>query len=250
VDVRLFGTEAEAAESMRRGTRRLIMLAVPSGVRSIAGRLPVSAKLAMSRHPYPDTAAELDDCVACAADVVISEAGGPAWDEAGFGRLVEAARERLAVSTAQVLDAAAGVLAAAHEAETALLANAAGPAAALEDMRAQYAALIYPGFIAETGLARLPDLARYLKGITRRLEKITDSPARDAERMAAVFRVAQAYQETLRELPEPARHDPGVTAVRWMIEELRVSLFAQALGVRGTVSEKRIYTALDRLADR
>jgi ATP-dependent RNA helicase HrpA len=247
VDVRLFGTEDEAAESMRRGTRRLIMLAVPSGVRSIAGRLPVSAKLAMSRHPYPDTAAELDDCVACAADQVISEAGGPAWDEAGFGRLVEKARERLAVSTARVLDVAADVLAAAHEAETALLANAAGPAAALEDMRAQYAALIYPGFIAQTGLARLPDLTRYLKGITRRLEKIADSPARDAERMAAVHRVMQAYQEALIELPETARHGPGATAVRWMIEELRVSLFAQTLGVQGTVSEKRIYTALDRL---
>jgi ATP-dependent helicase HrpA len=247
VDVRLFGTEAEAAESMRRGTRRLVMLAVPSGVRSIAGRLPVGAKLAMSRHPYPSAAAELDDCVACAADQVIDEAGGPAWDEAGFERLVEAARERLAVSTARVLDVVADVLTAAHEAEIAL-GNAGGPAA--QDMRAQYAALIYPGFIAETGLARLPDLVRYLKGITRRLEKMAESPARDAERMAAVHRAAQAYQETLRELPEPARHDPDVAAVRWMIEELRVSLFAQSLGTRGPVSEKRIYIALDRLADR
>jgi ATP-dependent helicase HrpA len=250
VDVRLFGTEEEAADSMLRGTRRLAMLAVPSGVRSIAGRLPVGAKLAMSRHPYPSAAAELDDCVACAADQVISEAGGPAWDEAGFDRLVEAARERLAVNTARVLDVVADVLTAAHEAEIALLANANGPAAALEDMRAQYAALIYPGFIAETGLARLPDVARYLKGITRRLEKMSESPARDAERMAAVHRAAQAYRETLTELPEAARHDPGVAAVRWMIEELRVSLFAQSLGTRGAVSEKRIYTALDRLADR
>jgi ATP-dependent helicase HrpA len=219
-------------------------------VRSIAGRLPVGAKLAMSRHPYPSAAAELDDCVACAADQVISEAGGPAWDAAGFERLVETARERLAVETARVLDVVADVLTAAHEAELTLPANAGGPAAALEDMRAQYAALIYPGFISETGLARLPDLVRYLNGITRRLEKIPESPARDAERMAAVHRAAQAYREALTELPESARHGPGVAAVRWMIEELRVSLFAQSLGTRGPVSEKRIYTALDRLADR
>jgi ATP-dependent helicase HrpA len=248
-DVRLFGTEAEAAASMLRGTRRLVMLAVPSGVRSIAGRLPVSAKLAMSRHPYSSAAAELDDCVACAADQVITDAGGPAWDAAGFERLVEAAREQLAVNTARVLDVTADVLSAAHEAEIALLANTGAPAAALEDMRAQYAALIYPGFIAETGLARLPDLVRYLKGIARRLEKMHESPARDAERMATVHRVADAYRETLLSLPEAARHDADVTAVRWMIEELRVSLFAQTLGTHGPVSEKRIYTALDRLTD-
>jgi ATP-dependent helicase HrpA len=250
VDVRLFGTEAEAVRSMRRGTRRLVMLQVPSGVRSIAGRLPVAAKLAMSRHPYPSAAAELDDCVACAADQVISDAGGPAWDEAGFRRLVEAARDRLAVDTARVLDVTADVLGAAHEAEIALLTNAGGPPAALEDMRAQYAALIHPGFIAETGLPRLPHLVRYLKGIARRIEKIPESTARDAERMATVHRVTQAYQETLLSLPEPARHHDDVAAVRWMIEELRVSLFAQTLGTQGPVSEKRIYTALDRLTDR
>ncbi|HEY1917227.1 MAG TPA: ATP-dependent RNA helicase HrpA [Streptosporangiaceae bacterium] len=248
-DVRLFGTEAEAVESMRRGTRRLVMLQVPSGVRSIAGRLPVAAKLAMSRHPYPNAAAELDDCVACAADQVISDAGGPAWDEAGFRRLVEAARERLAVDTARVLDVVADVLGAAHEAEIALLTNAGGPPVALEDMRAQYATLIHPGFITETGLTRLPQLVRYLKGIARRIEKIPESIARDAERMATVHRVAAAYEETLLSLPPAARHRDDVAAVPWMIEELRVSLFAQTLGTQGPVSEKRIYTALDRLTD-
>ncbi len=73
---------------MRRGTRRLLLLQVPSGVRAVASRLPVSAKLAMSRHPYPSTGALLDDCAACAADQVIADAGGPAWDAAGFARLL------------------------------------------------------------------------------------------------------------------------------------------------------------------
>ncbi len=76
VDIRLFDTEAEANGAMRLGTRRLLLLAVPSGVRSIAGRLPVNAKMAMSRHPYPSATALLDDCVACAADQVIADAGG------------------------------------------------------------------------------------------------------------------------------------------------------------------------------
>jgi ATP-dependent helicase HrpA len=246
VDVRLFPTEAEAGDAMRRGTRRLLLLRVPSGVRSIAGRLPPQAKLALSSHPYPSASALLDDCAACAADFVIAESGGPAWDAAGFARLVEAARSSLAVSTAEVVEVVARVLAEAHEVRT-RLERAGGPAAAVEDMRAQFSALIYPGFIAETGLRRLPDLVRYLKAIIRRLDKMAESAARDAERMASVHRVTGAYQQALRELGEPARSGDDAAAIRWMIEELRVSLFAQTLGTPGPVSEKRIRAALDRL---
>ena len=107
VDVRLFPTEAEASDAMRRGTRRLLLLQVPSGVRSIAGRLPPQAKLALSSHPYPSASALLDDCAACAADAVIGESGGPAWDAAGFARLVDAARSSLAVTTAEVVEVVA-----------------------------------------------------------------------------------------------------------------------------------------------
>ena len=91
VDVRLFETEAEAAESMRLGTRRLILIGVPAGARSVASRLPARAKLTMSRHPYPSADALLADCAACAADQVIADAGGPAWDADGFARLLAAA---------------------------------------------------------------------------------------------------------------------------------------------------------------
>ena len=117
VDIRLFETEAEAAAAMRLGTRRLLLIAVPSGVRAVASRLPVNAKLAMSRSPYPNAAALLDDCAACAADQVIDEAGGPAWDAEGFAQLLEAARSRLAMRAVGVVGAVARVLAEAHEAE-------------------------------------------------------------------------------------------------------------------------------------
>jgi ATP-dependent RNA helicase HrpA len=247
VDVRLFPTEAEASDAIRRGTRRLLLLRIPSGVRSIAGRLPPRAKLALSSHPYPSAIALLDDCAACAADFVIAESGGPAWDAAGFARLVDAARSSLAVTTADVVEVVARVLAEAHEVRT-RLGRAGGPPAALEDMRAQFSALIYPGFIAETGVRRLPDLVRYLKAITRRLDKMAESAARDTERMAVVHRVTDAYQQALHELAEPARSGDDAAAIRWMIEELRVSLFAQTLGTPEPVSEKRIRAALDRLA--
>ena len=251
VDVRLFGTEAEAAEAMWRGTRRLILIAVPSGIRSIASRLPVDAKLAMSRSPYPSVGALLDDCVTCAADKVIAEAGGPARDAEGFARLVEAARRALPLATAGVLDVVARVLEAAHEAES-RLGRTASPALApaLADIRSQLSALIYPGFIVETGARRLPDLVRYLRAITHRLEKMQENPGRDAERMAVVHRVMDGCQQTMKELPESRRRGEDARAVRWMIEQLRASLFAQALGTPAPISEKRIQAALDRLTAR
>jgi ATP-dependent helicase HrpA len=249
VDVRLFESPAEAEAAMRRGTRRLVLLQVPSGARAVAGRLPVSAKLAMSRHPYRNTDALLEDCAAAAADQVIADTGGPAWDAAGFARLLEAARERLAEVTADVVSRVAQVLAETQQAE-ASLGGRPSPAlaAAFDDMRSQLSALIYPGFIADTGARRLPDLLRYVRAINRRLEKIPESPGRDAERMATVHRVMSDYQRALAELPPARRASADAQAVRWMIEELRVSLFAQTLGTRGPVSEQRIHRALDQLS--
>jgi ATP-dependent helicase HrpA len=249
-DVRLFDTEAEASAAMLHGTRRLLLLQVPSGVRSIADRLPNERKLAMSRSPYPGIGALLDDCVACAADQVIADAGGPAWDADGFARLVARARDALPLATARVVDVVAQVLEAAHEAE-ARLQRAATPAlaAALADARGQFAALVYPQFVSDTGLRRLPDLVRYLRAISRRLDTAAQDPDRDAGRMAVVRRVTEAYQQVIEDLPPARRSGEDVRSVHWMIEELRVSLFAQLLGTSGPVSEKRILATLDRLTD-
>jgi ATP-dependent helicase HrpA len=246
VDIALFDTEARASAAMALGTRRLILLQVSSGVRGVAAALPVSVKLAISRHPYASAPDLLDDCAAAAADQVIADAGGPAWDAAGFAALLTAARRDLAPIAADVVAAAARVLAEAHEAEAALARadGSAALAAAVADMRAQLAGLIYPGFISATGARRLPDLARYLRGISRRLDKAPDDLARDADRTAAVARVTQAYARHQRELAAAGRADDG--AVRWLIEELRVSLFAQTLGTPVRVSETRILNQLDR----
>ena len=184
---------------------------------------------------------------------MITDAGGPAWDAAGFARLVEAARTALAPARrGRGRAGGPGPRPQAHEAEAAL---GRGPRLrrwppAYADLRRQLAGLIYPGFVAETGARRLPDLVRYLTAMNRRLDKMPESPARDAERMAGVHRVTDAWQQALAALSAPRRAGADVQAVRWMIEELRVSLFAQQLGTTGPVSEQRIQRALDRLTGR
>jgi len=248
VDVRLFETETAARTAMWDGTRRLILLGAPSPVKSIADRLSTRAKLALSHNPHGGVAAMFGDCVNCAADYLMAEAGGPAWDREGFQRLSAAVKSGLHEVTAAVVTQVESALQLAHSAGARLedtFAAVLAPAAA--DMRAQLSGLIYPGFVTATGYRRLPHLTRYLRGIERRLDKLPENPPRDAALMTVARRAEQAYQQAVADLPAARRHDPDVTEVRWMLEELRVSLFAQTLGTQAPVSENRILAALDRL---
>jgi ATP-dependent helicase HrpA len=254
VDVRLFETEAAARTAMWAGTRRLILLGAPSpawGFKSIAGSLSTRAKLALSHNPHGGVAAMFADCISCAADYLMAEAGGPVWDRDGFERLSAAVRSRLHEVSGDVVRRVESALRLAHAVEARLddiRADAVQPAVA--DMRAQLSRLIYPGFVTATGYRRLPHLTRYLQGIERRLDKLPENPARDATNMAIAQRVEQAYQQTVAELPDPRRRpgaDAAVAEARWMLEELRVSLFAQTLGTQAPVSQTRVLAALDRL---
>jgi ATP-dependent helicase HrpA len=185
---------------------------------------------------------------------VIADAGGPAWEADGFAKILDAARAALPGSTADVVATVARVLGEAQQAEVALGhaedRDVTAQRDALADIRAQLAALTGPGFITASGRRRLHDLPRYLRAIARRLEKLPEDPDRDAERMGAVHRVTQAYQGVIEKLPPAWRSSEDVRAVRWLIEELRVSLFAQSLGTPAPVSEKRVMTAIGRLSER
>jgi ATP-dependent helicase HrpA len=252
VDVRLFETETAARSAMWAGTRRLILLGAASpalGFKSIADRLSTPAKLALSHNPHGSVAAMFADCVNCAADYLMVQAGGPARDREGFELLSAAVRSGLHEATADVVAHVESALRLAHSVSARLdqnWADALRPAVA--DMRAQLSGLIYPGFVTAAGYRRLPQLTRYLRGIERRLDKLPENPARDAANMAVAQRVEQAYRQAVADLPAARRDDPDVTEIRWMLEELRVSLFAQTLGTLAPVSENRILAALGHLS--
>ena len=111
-------------------------------------------------------------------------------------------------------------------------------------MRAQLAELIRPGFVADTGLGRLGDLDRYLRAIRHRLDKAPQDLRRDHERLSEVLAAEDGYAALLASLRPSQRGSEQVEAIAWMIEELRVSLFAQSLGTAYPVSVKRIEKAI------
>jgi ATP-dependent helicase HrpA len=246
VDVRVFDTETEARQAMSRGTRRLVLLTVSSPVKQVVRNLDNQAKLALGRHPHASIAELLDDCVRAAADHLIAAHGGPAWDQAGFAALRDAVRSDLVDTTARAVDLVRQVLGARQELQVQLGAMPSfTPPASIADVTEQLAALVYPGFVTDTGLARLPDLVRYLRAAQRRLEKLPENPRRDLDLTEQVADVTAEYRKLVAGCtPAEAAAEP-VRRIRWMIEELRVSFFAQTLGTAYPVSEKRIYRAID-----
>jgi len=254
VDVRVAPTAAERDPAMWRGLRRLLLLDTPSPARQVqrdlAGRsaLDNTAKLALSRNPHGSVAALLDDCITAAADALITAAGGPAWDERGYARLRALFAARLPDTTVQVLQSVRAVLEIWHRVQ-AQLSGLTAPVlrAGVADLTAQLDALVCPGFATAAGASRLGDVARYLEAIERRLEKLRADPARDAAWTAQVHVVADEYAQLMAELPAGAAPWPELAEIRWMIEELRVSLYAHPMRTRYPISIKRIQRAMDDL---
>ncbi|MDN3266394.1 ATP-dependent RNA helicase HrpA [Streptomyces sp. MA15] len=250
VSVRLFDSEAEQAEAMWRGTRRLILLGIPVNPAKFASeKLTNPQKLALSANPHGSVQALFDDCAMAAADQLIADFGGPVWDEESYRKLFDKVRAEIVDTTVRAVGQVQQVLAAWQACERrlkgvrspALLPN-------LQDVRTQLDGLVRPGFVTETGLRRLPDLMRYLVAADRRLQQMPTNVQRDTTRMAKVHEMQDEYAWLLEQMPQGRPVPQQVRDIRWMIEELRVSYFAHALGTAYPVSDKRIVKAIDAAA--
>ncbi|WP_328385983.1 ATP-dependent RNA helicase HrpA [Streptomyces sp. NBC_00400] len=250
VAVRLFDTEAEQLTAMWAGTRRLILLGIPSSPAKFAqGKLSNQQKLALSRNPHGSIGALFDDCVTAAADRLIAARGGPAWDEESFRKLFDAVRADLVDVTLKTIQQVQEVLAAWQACERRLK-ETSFPSLlpSLTDIKEQLAALIKPGFVTAHGAKRLPDLMRYLVAADRRLQQLPTHAERDRTRMAKVKEMQDEYAWLLEQFPQGRPVPAAAREIRWMIEELRVSYFAHALGTAYPVSDKRIVKAVDAAA--
>jgi ATP-dependent helicase HrpA len=247
VGVRVLETPEAQREAMHAGTRKLLALNTPSPIRHVQGRLGNAAQLALAGAPHPSPRAVLEDATVAALEDLMAEAGGPAWDEAGFARLRDHVAGNLAERTEQAVADVVRILDAARDVERRLEPLAAAPALApaRADVERQLRRLVYPGFVSATGARRLPDVERYLRAAARRLERLPNAPAPDLDRMRAVRELEAEYERRLASWPPGRPLPPALREVPWMLEELRVSHFAQSLGTRGQVSSKRIRRALD-----
>ncbi|CAO96717.1 ATP-dependent RNA helicase HrpA [Erwinia tasmaniensis] len=248
VAIRLFDSQHEQQKAMWRGQRRLLLLNIPSPIKYLHEKLPNKAKLGLYFNPYGKVLDLIDDCIACGVDRLIAEFGGPTWQQQGFEQLHDKVRADLNEAVVDIAKKVEQILTAVFNINKRLKGRVdMTMALALSDIKAQMGGLVYRGFVTGNGWKRLGDTLRYLQAIERRLEKVAVDPHSDRARMLKVESVQQAWNTWLNKLPPQRKDDDEVQAIRWMIEELRVSLFAQQLGTPYPISEKRILQAMEQI---
>ncbi|MFD6395750.1 ATP-dependent RNA helicase HrpA [Nocardia sp. NPDC060249] len=245
VAVRVLSSPGEQAAAMRAGVRTLLLAAIPTSTRAVTAGLPARDRLALSQNPDGSLDKLVEDCRIAAADELIARAGGPVRSPAEFDELVAAVRPQLSTAVLALIRTVVPVLAAAQQARAALADTLETDIA--DDVRQQLDDLLFPGFVAEWGRVRLRELPRYLLAAAQRLESLPGSAVRDRQAMVEVDRMLAAYDKLVTVLPPARKNARDVTEIWWMIEELRVSLFAQKLGTPYPVSAKRIEKAISSI---
>ena len=242
VGLRIFPTEAEQLHAQRRGIIRLLQLQVPSPVRYVSEHLSHKEKIVFTQNPHGSIDELIRDCTVAALDHLVPHT--PIFTQTEYSKLYEHVRAELIETVFDVTKLVAEILSEATALKKAIKkATSLTTMHAVSDVKAQMENLVYPGFVAQTGYDQLVHLPRYLKAAQVRLTKLGPNLHRDNQLMLTVQDLEDSYDNAVKSLPAGTIVPDALRRVNWMIEELRVSFFAQELGTAYTVSEKRIAKA-------
>jgi len=243
VDIRLLATEADQTRAQRAGVGRLLQLTIPSPTAYVQQHLTAAEKLALATSPYRSNAELFDDCLAACIDAVVDTS--TIFTRADFEAARATVNSTLVDAMFQAVSDVSRVLVAARDADKAIsAASSVALMAPLADARAQLAALVHPGFVSRAGLVQLRRMPVYLQGIVHRVSKLAENVGRDRTWSMDVTEATHRYTTAGGDLPlqfEPPAH---IRHARWMLEELRLSLFAQHLPTAEPVSLQRITKVL------
>jgi ATP-dependent helicase HrpA len=243
-------TVARQSASQSAGLRRLVTLNTPDPTKWVVGHLSNTNRLALGHSPYRNVPALLADArLATVGELIRRHATGPVRDETTFRTLSDAVRADQADLMRAIVDLTSEILSAHQQILTQLPAVAKVAPTSAADISEQVGNLLFPGFLAATQYPHLVDLPRYLKAVQTRISVLLTNPARDAAPLATISRAEDAYAALTSQAP-PGPLPDFVEDVGWMLEELRVSQFAQGLRTKVPVSEKRLMNAISTAAAR
>lgn len=245
VALHVFADRAQAQAAHPLGVRRLLEFALADKMKQARKQLPVSPKTGLLYASIESQERLRGDIVDAAINAVLAEGLDGIRDRPAFEQRRDEAGRRLFGEAMERLKLADAILSAVAELKPQLEAPLMGWARGnLDDLREQLAALVHPGFLRETPADALAQLPRYLKAMTLRAERAKRDPARDQARMLELKPFVDALQGAYA---SGVAHDAGWQALRWELEELRVSVFAQELGARAGVSPKKLAQRLQAL---
>ncbi len=248
VAIKLFDDERDAAKAHREGLRRLLLINIPSPVKHLQQALPNKAKLAMYFNPFGQVQILIDDIIAAAVQQLLDQKGLGVRSSEQFDVAKDIVRQDLN-PTAEVISLQVEQILTLYQQIKKRLKGkiSLDIAFAMSDIQTQLDHLVYKGFVEACGWQRLADISRYLKGIITRLDKLPVDPTRDRLHMISIAKVQQLLQEKLNKVPKMAPTPQVLLDARWMIEEYRISCFAQTLGTAYPISEKRIVNQLNEV---
>ncbi len=245
VAIKLFDNEHQAEQQNRVGLRRLLLLNIPSPVKHLQQKLPNKAKLSMYFNPFGQVNILIEDIINAAVQQLLDEKNLDVRNQDEFNAAREWVRAELN-ETAEKISLQAERILTLHQKINKRIKGkiSLDIAFAMSDIQAHLQRLVFKGFVETTGWRRLPDLNRYLKAIDNRLDKLPADPTRDRLQMQSINKVEQALEAQLAKVPKLSSVPEELREARWMIEEYRVSCFAQILGTKYPISEKRILVKL------
>lgn len=247
VAIELFEQPVVAQQAMLEGLSRLVLLNIPSPLKYLQEKLPNKAKLGMYFNPFGSITELLDDCIVAACQQLIEQHGDLARDEQAFIKTKDFVRAEISDCVLQAALTVEQILSLTHEINKKLKGKVSlNVIQSQGDIKQQLQALVHKGFITQTGLTRLPDVLRYLQAIIRRLEKLSIDPNQDRLKLIEVEKITERYQVLLANQRKDIPIDKAIAETRWLIEELRVSLFAQNLKTPFPISAKRIINHLNQ----
>ena len=245
VGLAVLDTPARQGAATRAGLRRLVLLNTPDPTRWVVGHLSQRDRLALAASPYASAPDLLADARLASVGELVRRAGVEVRDEPAFAALVDRVRVDNPELMQGIVRLAAEVVTLAGAVRSELPAVAALSAPAAQDLTEQLGNLVFRGFLAATAYENLVQLPRYLRAAQQRIASLRATPARDTAGLATILTLEDAYAELAAAAP-PGPLPDFVDEVGWLLEELRVSLFAQSLRTPVPVSEKRVRTAIDR----
>ena len=244
VAIEVFPTKASADAAMMTATLTLLMREISVNAKNMAHGLPLRQRVALENYPHGGVAGLVDDArVAAIRDAMIA-AGGPVRDPEKFAALRETVAGEVPRRVRQIVVMLAPALVE-YLAVRDELSEWTGES--IDDMRRQLKFLLPPRAVSIHGAGRLQHLPRYLAAMRQRLADMERDPDRDADLQDSIAQATQYLEAKLKKLPTGREKTRAVKDITWMIEELRVSLFAQRLGTAHPVSLRRIEKAVDKL---
>ena len=244
VALRLFPDADTQYNTMWKGTLRLLRLNVGGTARMLAGLLDNRASLAIASSPHGSKVNWVNDASDAIFSRLLADAGGPVWDVGSWATLVDQVRAGLPAAVEELGPIVIDILVRGARLQNALVGDASDAVfPARQDMLDQLSRLVYPNHLSGVGAERLADIARYLKGIEVRLAKLSDRVVQDSQLMVKVRSLEADFEHYVDQLGMT----PALVELNWQLEEFRIATFAQQVGTKEKVSEKKIRAALRAL---